>query len=75
VITDYVDILKLLKTTTKRLKGRSKSGSFRAIAKIILIFKYLLTYYEQRVNAYEVVNYNKHNKLPKDYIIINLRVA
>ncbi|KAF1964228.1 hypothetical protein BU23DRAFT_585672 [Bimuria novae-zelandiae CBS 107.79] len=69
------DILKLLKTAIKRLEGRGKSSSFRAITKIILIFKYLLTYYEQRVNIYKVVNYNKHDKLPKDYIIINLRAA
>jgi hypothetical protein len=75
VITEHMDILKPLKTATKRLEGRSKSGSFRAIAEIILIFEYLLTYYEQRVNAYEAVNYNKHNKLPKDYIAINLRAA
>ncbi|KAF1967223.1 hypothetical protein BU23DRAFT_484325, partial [Bimuria novae-zelandiae CBS 107.79] len=68
-----IDILKLLKTTIKRLEGRGKSSSFKAITKIILIFKYLLTYYEQRVNIYKVVNYNKHDKLPKDYIIINLR--
>jgi hypothetical protein len=39
------------------------------------VTEYLLTYYEQRVNAYEVVDYNKHNKLPKDYIAINLRAA
>ncbi|PZC88305.1 hypothetical protein A1F95_10995, partial [Pyrenophora tritici-repentis] len=51
IITEYMDILKPLKTATKRLKGRGKSGSFRAIAEIIPIFEYLLTYYEQRVNA------------------------
>ncbi|KAI1518474.1 hypothetical protein KJE20_04013 [Pyrenophora tritici-repentis] len=70
-----MDILKPLKTATKRLKGRGKSGSFRAIAEIIPIFEYLLTYYEQRVNAYEAVNYNEHDKSPKDYIAINLRAA
>jgi len=56
------------------LKG-GKSGSFRAITKIILIFEYLLTYYEQHVNAYEAVNYNEHNESPEDHIAINLRAA
>ncbi|KAI2478319.1 Dimer-Tnp-hAT domain containing protein [Pyrenophora tritici-repentis] len=69
------DILKPLKTATKRLEGRGKSGSFGAIAKIIPIFEYLLTYYEQRVNAYKAVNYNEHDKSPEDHIIINLRAA
>ncbi|KAF1968294.1 hypothetical protein BU23DRAFT_583399 [Bimuria novae-zelandiae CBS 107.79] len=63
------DILKLLKTAIKRLKGRGKSSSFRAIAKIILIFKYLLTYYEQRVNTYKKANnyYSKLDNLPAYY--------
>jgi hypothetical protein len=39
-------VLKLLKATIKRLKGRSKSGRFSAIAKIILVFKYILNYYK-----------------------------
>jgi hypothetical protein len=46
VVTEYMDILKPLETATKRLEGRGKSGSFGAIAEIIPIFKYLLTYYE-----------------------------
>jgi hypothetical protein len=75
VITEYIDILKPLKTAIKRLKGRSKSSSFRTITKIIPIFEYLLTYYKQRVNAYEAVNYNEHNKSPEDHITINLRAA
>ncbi|KAI1523064.1 hypothetical protein PtrSN001A_011469 [Pyrenophora tritici-repentis] len=75
VITEYIDILKPLKTATKRLEGRGKGGSFGAIAEIILIFEYPLTYYEQRVNAYKAVNYNKHDKSPEDHIAINLRAA
>ncbi|EDU44999.1 hypothetical protein PtrV1_04781 [Pyrenophora tritici-repentis] len=58
-----MDILKPLKTATKRLKGRGKSGSFRAIAEIIPIFEYLLTYYEQRVNAYEAKADDYYSKL------------
>jgi hypothetical protein len=75
VITEYMDILKPLKTATKRLEGRGKTSSFRAIADIIPIFEYLLTYYEQRVNAYEAVNYNEHDESPEDHIAINLRAA
>ena len=68
-------MLKPLKTATERLKGRSKSGSFRSITKIILVFKYLLLYYKQRVNLYAAVNYNAHPKAPKDHLATNLRAA
>jgi hypothetical protein len=75
VITEYMDILKPLKTATKRLEGHGKGGSFGAIAEIIPIFECLLTYYEQRVNAYEVVNHNADNEAPEDHIATNLRAA
>ncbi|KNG46889.1 transposase-like protein [Stemphylium lycopersici] len=75
VITEYIDILQPLKTATKRLEGRGKRGSFGAIAEIISVFEYLRTYYEQRVNAYEAVNYNEHDESPEDHIAINLRAA
>jgi hypothetical protein len=68
-------VLKLLKAATKRLKGRSKTSRFSSIAKIILVFKYILSYYKQRVKAYSAVNYNAYNKAPKDYLAINMRVA
>ena len=75
VITKYIDALKPLKAATKRLKGRGKSGKFGSIAKIILVFKYILNYYEQRVELYNAVNYNSYNEAPKDYLAINLRAA
>ena len=75
MITEYIDVLKLLKTATERLKGRGKSGGFRSIAEVILVFKYLLSYYKQRVNLYAAVNYNAHPKAPKDYLVTNLRAA
>ena len=75
MITEYIDVLKPLKLATKRLEGRSDSGRFGAIAKIILVFKHLLSYYEKRVKAYEAVNYNAHDEAPKDYLAINLRAA
>jgi hypothetical protein len=63
VVTKYIDVLSLLKECIKRLKGRgkanvkdkdkaindSKPSSFRAIAKIILVFKYLLTTLESQL--------------------------
>jgi hypothetical protein len=58
-----MDVLGLLNECTKRLEGRgkakdkdkekaidnSKPSSFRAIAKIILVFKYLLTTLESQL--------------------------
>jgi hypothetical protein len=75
VVTEYLDVLKPLKSATKRLEGRGKSGRFSAIAEIIPVFEYILSYYEQRVKAYEAVDYNAHDKAPKDYLTIKLRVA
>jgi hypothetical protein len=39
VVTKYLDVLKPLKSATKRLKGRGKSRRFSAIAKIIAVFE------------------------------------
>ncbi|KAI2475521.1 hypothetical protein Ptr902_13101 [Pyrenophora tritici-repentis] len=75
VITEYIDVLKPLKTATERLKGRGKSGGFRSIAKVILVFKYLLSYYKQRVNSYAAVDYNAHLEAPEDHLTTNLRAA
>jgi hypothetical protein len=75
VVTEYLDVLKPLKSATKRLKGRGKSRRFSAIAEIILVFECILLYYEQRVKAYEAVDYNAHNEAPEDYLAINLRAA
>jgi hypothetical protein len=65
-------VLKLLKAAIKRLKGRSKTSRFSSITKIILVFKYILSYYKQRVKAYSAVNYNAYNKARKDYLTINM---
>jgi hypothetical protein len=46
VITEYMNTLKPLKAATERLEGRGKSGGFGAIAEIIPIFEYILSYYE-----------------------------
>ena len=82
VVTEYIDVLKPLKSATKRLEGRGRDadgrvggGRYGAIAEVILVFEYILTYYEQRVKAYESVDYNAHNEAPEDYLLINLRAA
>jgi hypothetical protein len=75
VITEHINVLKLLKAATKRLKGRGNSGRFSAIAEIIPVFEYILNYYEQRIKVYEAVNYNAHDEAPKDHLAINLRAA
>jgi hypothetical protein len=75
VITEYMDLLKRLKTATERLEGHGKSGGFGSIAEVIPVFEYLLSYYEQRVNSYAAVNYNAHPKEPKGQLATNLRAA
>ena len=75
VVTEYLDVLKPLKSATKRLEGRGESRRFGAIAEIIPIFEYILSYYEQRVKAYEAVDYNAHDEAPEDHLAINLRAA
>ncbi|KAA8622202.1 Dimer-Tnp-hAT domain-containing protein [Pyrenophora tritici-repentis] len=75
VITEYMDVLKPLKTATERLEGRGKSGGFGSIAEVIPVFEYLLSYYEQRVNSYAAVDYNAHPEAPEDHLATNLRAA
>ena len=82
VVTEYIDVLKPLKSATKRLEGRGKDaegrvggGHYGAIAEVIPVFEYILTYYEQRVEAYEAVDYNAHDEAPEDHLAINLRAA
>jgi hypothetical protein len=75
VVTEYIDILKPLKSATKRLEGHGKSRRFGAIAEIIPVFEYILSYYEQRIKAYEAVDYNAHDEAPEDHLAVNLRAA
>ncbi|KAG9379951.1 Dimer-Tnp-hAT domain containing protein [Pyrenophora tritici-repentis] len=75
VITEYMDVLKPLKTATERLEGRGKSGGFGSIAEVIPVLEYLLSYYEQRVNSYAAVDYNAHPEAPEDHLATNLRAA
>jgi hypothetical protein len=65
VITEYIDVLKPLKAATKRLEGRGKSGAFRAVAEIILVFEYLLRVYENCLQSYDDVIHNEHDEFLK----------
>jgi hypothetical protein len=89
VITEYMNVLKPLKTATKRLEGRgkgndkdkdgkdgkAKNGSFGAIAEIILVFEVLLARFEEQLQNYEAVDHNAHGEAPEDHLAINLRAA
>lgn len=75
IVTEYIDVLKPLKSATKRLEGRGRSGRYGSIADIIPVFEYILTYYEQRVKSYEAVDYNAHDEAPEDHLAINLKAA
>jgi hypothetical protein len=67
-------MLRPLKLATKRLKGRGTYKQFSSLAKVIPIFKTILSSYKERVESYSGVNYNKPSAL-EDYIAINLRAA
>jgi hypothetical protein len=75
VITEYIDVLRPLKQATKQLKGRGINSAFGAVAEIILVFKYLLRIYEDRLQSYKDVIHDKHEESPKDHLAINLRAA
>jgi hypothetical protein len=74
VVKDYIEILQPLKSATKRLEGRGKSGRFGAIYEVIPVFEYLLHEFEQRYKPYELVDY-KAIGAPEDHFAINLRAA
>jgi hypothetical protein len=74
VITEYINVLKPLKTATKRLEGRGKGG-FGAIAEIIPVFEILLTTFEDRLQNYDAVDHDEHDEAPEDHLAINLRAA
>lgn len=74
VVTEYIDVLKPLKTATLRLKGHVKGG-FSSIANIILVFKVLLLKFKTTLQSYNAVNHEAHAEAPKDHLAINLRAA
>jgi hypothetical protein len=74
VVKDYIKILQPLKSATKRLEGRGKSGCFGAIYEVIPVFEYLLHEFEQRYKPYELVDYEATGA-PEDHFAINLRAA
>lgn len=57
-----------------RLEGRGTYKRFSSLAKVIPVFKTILSSYEERVEPYSGVNYDKPSAL-EDHIAINLRAA
>jgi hypothetical protein len=72
VVTEYMNVLKLLKAATKRLEGCKNSRRFGTIAEIIPVCEYILNYYKQHVQVCETVDYNTHNEAPEDHLAIQL---
>jgi hypothetical protein len=74
VVKDYIEVLQPLKSVTKRLEGRSKSGRFGAIYEVLPVFEYLLSEFEQRYKPYKLFDY-KATGAPEDHLAINLKAA
>ncbi|RYO14557.1 hypothetical protein AA0111_g11924 [Alternaria arborescens] len=74
VVNDYIEILLPLRSATKRLEGRGKSGRFGAIYEVLPVFEYLLVEFEQRYKPFELVDYEATNA-PEDHLAINLKAA
>jgi hypothetical protein len=76
VVTEYIEVLRPLKLATKRLEGRGKGvkgahndvdsspkcGRYGAIAEIIPVFEYILTYYELRVKPMRLLTTTRMKK-------------
>jgi hypothetical protein len=75
VITEYIDVLSPLRDCTNCLEGKGGQGSFGAIAKIILVFEYLLRVLETRLQSYDDVVHDAYDEAPEDYLAINLCAA
>src|SRR4051794_20208113 len=71
VITQYIQVLKPLKTATKKLEGRGKSGRYGALYEVYPTFEYVLRTYEEIAKPYELVDFNESDA-PEDYLIINI---
>lgn len=65
VITEYQRCLELLKTSTKRLEGRSKhhQSAFGAIHEVLPVFEYLLDQLEKLAEPYAHVDFEAHNEV------------
>ena len=74
VITEYIEVLKPLKEATKRLEAHSNLGRYRALYKVILVYKYILNAYELILATYDSVDHGR-DSAPEDHLPINLRAA
>lgn len=75
VITQYIDVLRPLKTATKRLEGHSGGSSFGTVAEIIPVSEVLLKKLEDQLETYGDTNHLEHAEAPEDHLPINLRAA
>jgi hypothetical protein len=75
VVIEYIDLLKPLKVSTKRLEGCGNSGKYGAIYEIIPVFEYLLGALESRYRQYKHVNFDAHHETPEDHLAINVKAA
>lgn len=79
VITEYVEVLRPLKTATERLEGRGSkqwrlNGRFGAIYEVIPTFEQLIAAFEDQLVMWEKVDFEQL-EAPEDHMAINLRAA
>jgi hypothetical protein len=72
IVTEYMDVLRPLKECTNRLGGCGEQGGIGAVAEIIPVFEYLLGVYVDRLQNYNDIVHDEHDKAPKDHLAINL---
>jgi hypothetical protein len=71
VVTEYLEVLQLLKEAYLSLEARSRSSKFGVIYEIILQFEAILKLYKLILEPYSGVDFNTTNA-PEDYLVINL---
>ncbi|KAJ4390310.1 hypothetical protein N0V91_011421, partial [Didymella pomorum] len=79
VITEYVEVLRPLKTATELLEGRGSkqlrlNGRFGAIYEVIPAFEQLIAAFEDQLIMWEKVDFEQLGA-PEDHMAINLRAA
>ena len=73
-VNEYPTLLRPLKLATKRLGGRGTYKRFGSLAEVIPVFESILSSYEEHIELYSGVDYNRPGA-PEDHIAIYLRVA
>jgi len=73
VITEYIDVLRPLKTATKRLEGHGEHGKIGSVAEIFPVFEVLFHKLKQQLQNFNSVDHEEHEEAPEDHLAINLR--